>query len=90
MVTYQLKTLLAVVLNGLLQQYGLELLLVELSCRLVYLDEHLDGGTNLWLVNDTSIPLCLDLLHEQTYESFLQSRVQNDMVLELTVLHILH
>ena len=78
-----------VVLCRLLQQHLLELLLVEFARVLAHLDQHLNAGPDLRLLDDLAVALLPNVLHEQPNQAVLDLLVLDHMVLELTVLHVL-
>ena len=78
-----------VVLGRLLQQHLLELLLVEFARVLAHLDQHLNAGPDLRLLDDLAVALLPNVLHEQPNQAVLDLLVLDHVVLELTVLHVL-
>ena len=63
---------------------------VKLARILAHLDQHLDRGSNLCLLDDFPFTLSPDLAHKQRYKALLDSTILDHMVLELTILHILN
>ena len=85
----QLLRLELVVLSRLLEQDLLELLLVEFARVLAHLDQHLNAGPDLRLLDDLAVALLPNVLHEQPNQAVLDLLVLDHVVLELTVLHVL-
>ena len=85
----QLLTFKLVELSSFLQQNFFKFLLVKFAGVLADFNQHLDGGSNLSFFDNLSFSLVSDLLDEQLNQSLFDDGVLDDVVLELTVLHIL-
>lgn len=86
----QLLALHSVVLSRLHQKHFLELLFVEFSRVFAHFDQHLDGGTDLGLLDDFAFALGADFFDEELDEPLLNGGVLDHVVLELRVLHVFH
>lgn len=82
--------LIAVVVTRLLDEQLLELLLVDLLRLHADLNEHLDDLLKIDSLDALAVALSFDLGQQQADESALDLRIQHDMLLELTSLHVLH
>ena len=86
----QLLRLELVVLSGLLQQNFLEFLFIQFARVFADLDEHLDRGADLGLLDDLTITLKPNVFHQKANETIFDSLILDHVVLKLTVLHVLN